>query len=299
MAQPAQEKPPRAIFREHPTAEALAFDRRMFGIRRDGSAARPVAFGIFFDCHPPICFLDYEGKLCKGALLDGGIAVLRVLGPLEHHESWAWNSYAALQREMEIALAYPGVNALVLKFDTPGGVCSGMLACHREIKRLRAKFGKPVVGWVDELAASAGYGLVSACDEIWIPPEGEVGSIGVILCTVDETDRLKKEGISVKYVVTGKRKSDLHPGTQVTDEVLAVAQAKVDELGGMFFETVAQARGTTSAAVQSLEAAVFRGKHAVSAGLADGVADWQEFLGTLRRSVGANVVSTSAAPIAA
>ena len=272
----------------------------MFALGPDGTPSRPGAFGLFFDCPAPVQFLDGNGQPMPGALLDGGIAVLRISGPLEHQESWCWSSYHAIQREAEAALRYPQTRSLVLKFDTPGGVCAGMLQCHRELRRLRAKHGKPLVGFVDELAASAGYGLASACDEIWMPPEGEVGSIGVILCTIDESKRLAKEGIAVRYVVTGARKADLHPGAPLTDEVLRVAQAKVDDLGSLFFAAVAQARGTTPAAVASLEAAVFRGKNAVSAGLADGIADWPEFLGTLRGTLGATVsVPTGAAPAAA
>lgn len=292
--------PRRLPFREHPTAEALAFDRRMFALGPDGRATRPGAFGLFFDCPTPLRFLGPDGVPLPGSMLDDGIAVLRITGPLEHQDAWWWTSYHAIQREVESALSYAQTRALVLKFDTPGGVCSGMLQCHRELRRLRARHGKPLVAWIDELAASAGYGLASACDEIWMPPEGEVGSIGVILCVVDESKRLEKEGIGVRYIVTGARKADLHPGAPITSEVLRVAQTKVDDLGALFFDAVARARGTTASAVQSLEAAVFRGKNAVSAGLADGVADWPEFLGTLRGTLGATVsVPTGAAPVAA
>lgn len=299
MAQPA-DAPRRLPFRESPTAEALALDRWSFGSvigagPRETRVIRPGAFGFVFDVPRAGLFLDYEGKPHKDALLDGGIAVLPVCGPLEHHGGWWWTSYDAIQREAEVALTWPGVRALVLKIDSPGGVCAGMLACHRAIRRLRAQHGKPIMAWVDELAASAAYGLASACDEIWMPPEGEVGSIGVILCVIDEAERLKREGIAVRYVVTGKRKADMHPGAAVTDDVLRVAQAKVDQLGALFFATVAQARGTTPTAIAGLEAAMFRGKFAVAAGLADGVSDWPEFLGTLRGAVGDTVVPTRAA----
>lgn len=254
---------------------------------------RPGAFGLFFDCPPTLGFLDPQtGQPREGALLDGGIAVLTITGPLEHQESWWWASYHAIRRELETALSWPGVEAVTMKLDTPGGVCAGMLACHRAIRELRAKYGKPVVAFVDELAASAGYGLASACDEIWLPPEGVVGSIGVILCTIDESKRLEKEGIAVRYVVTGNRKADMQPGARITDEVLAVAQEKVDELGALFFEAVGKSRGMKAEEVEVLEAAVFMGESAVAAGLADGVADWPAFLGTLRRSLGASVGTT-------
>jgi ClpP class serine protease len=295
-------RPTRAAWRESPTGEALAFDRWRFSGALGGTPGelrhvRPGAFGLFFDCPAPLGFLDPQtGQPREGAIEEGGIAVLSVVGPLEHQDAWWWASYHAIRREVEAALAWPSTTAVALKLDTPGGVCAGMLACHRALRALRAKYRKPLVAFVDELAASAGYGIASACDDIWLPPEGVVGSIGVILCTVDESKRLEKEGIAVRYVVTGARKGDMQPGAPITDDVLAVAQEKVDELGALFFEAVGTAREMSPAAVEGLEAAVFMGEAAVDAGLADGVADWPEFLGTLRRSLGATVAQTTVTP---
>jgi signal peptide peptidase SppA len=252
---------------------------------------RPGAFGLFFDLPSPISFLGPDGKPREGCLLDGGIGVLSIEGPLEHHGGgWCcWANYDDIRAQVEIALRHPEVRALVLKVDSPGGVAAGMGQLHRAIRRLRAEIGKPVIAWVDEMACSAAYSLASACDEIWTPPEAVVGSIGVILCTIDESAALEKAGVAVRYVVTGRRKADLHPGAPVTDEVLKVAQAKVDELGARFFASVAQSRGMTPASVEALQAAVFMGPAAVAVGLADACADWPEFLGTLRGALGATV----------
>lgn len=298
------DRPKRAPWRESPTGEALAFDRWRFSGALGGEPGetrlvRPGAFGLTFDVPQTGGFLDPESGLPReGALLDGGIAAVRVEGPLEHHGgpwSW-WANYDQILKDAECALMWPGVRALVLRLDTPGGVCSGMLSAHRALRALRRKHGKPIVAYVDEMAASAGYGLASGCDEIWGPAEMVVGSIGVILCVVDESARMKKEGIEVRYVVTGSRKADLHPGAPLTDEVIGVAQAKVDELGGAFFAAVARARGMKPAAIEGLEAAVFMGDAAVQAGLADGVSDWPEFLGTLRGTLGATVAASTATP---
>lgn len=289
------DRPTRAAWRETPTAEALAFDRWRFsgalgGVPGEARVVRPGAFGLFFDCPAPLAFLDPATGQPRGdAMEEGGIAVLRVTGPLEHQDSWWWASYHAIRREVDTALGWPSVRAVVLKIDSPGGVCAGMLACHRALRELRARHRKPLVAFVDELAASAAYGLASACDEIWLPPEGSVGSIGVILCTIDESAALEKAGVKVRYVVTGARKADMQPGAPLTDEVLSVAQSKVDELGDRFFETVAPARGLNASDIKALEAAMFMGDAAVEVKLADGVSDWGAFLGTLRGTLGATV----------
>ena len=274
----------RRAWRETPTGEALAFDRwtlaRILGAQPgDSRIVQPGAF--FFDLPEPVAFRPESVD-------DAGIATLLVEGPLEHRACW-WANYDAIEAFVEQALAAPEVRAVALKIDSPGGVAAGMGQCHRRIRALQEEHSKPVVAYVDEMACSAAYNLASACSEIWLSREAVVGSIGVILCTIDETARLEREGIAVRYVVTGRRKSDMHPGTAITDEVLRVAQRQVDKLGAHFFRAVARARGTTPEAVASLEAGVFSGKDAVAVGLADGVADWAKFVGTLRAGLGASV----------
>jgi ClpP class serine protease len=155
------------------------------------------------------------------------------------------------------------------------------------------EYGKPIVAYVDEMACSAAYCLASACDEMWGPEAMHVGSVGVILCTIDETESLEKAGIKVRYVVSGKRKADLHPGNPVDAAVLAAAQEKVDILAEQFFSLVAKARGrtgplSTPEAVKALQASVYVGADAVRVGLADGVASWGRFLSLLRGSLSAS-----------
>ena len=287
----------RRAWREAPTAEALAFDRWRLGAALGGEpgelrAVRPGAF-LFFDVPSPMRFLGVDGQPLPGSITDDGIAILTVSGPLEHHASW-WASYDDIAREVEIALKWEATRALVLKIDSPGGVVAGMGQAHRAIRRLQKETGKRAIAWVDETACSAAYNVASACSEIWMPPEAQVGSIGVILCTIDETKRLEKEGVAVRYLVSGARKADMHPGAPLTDDVLKAAQAKVDELAAGFFSAVGRARKMKPRDVAGLEAAVFMGERAVDVGLADGVSDWPGFLGALRDTIGASVGTSGA-----
>jgi len=274
----------RAAFRESPaTFEAIAMDRRFAG----SSGPGPGAFG-WFDipsalCHDPDEVVDGVGVLC-------------ISGPLEHHDSGWWQSYEGLISAIDCALQDPNVQALVLKLDSPGGVAAGMGEAHKAIRRARKTYGKPIYAYADEMACSAAYHLASACDEVWLPEAGQVGSVGVILCTIDESEALKRAGVAVRYVVTGERKADLHPGQPVDDAVLEVAQQKVDFLGGLFFRAVARARGMSPEAVQGLQAGVFHGFDAVQAGLADGVAGWPKFLAIVRAAIGATISSNRATP---
>lgn len=277
-------RPRSAVFRQSPImGEALALDPGGGGLLASvlaGDQPNPKAFGFWANVPQPMEF-DPEA-------ISDGIAVFCVDGPIEHHDYGWWCSYEAIYREIECALKCAEVRAVVLKIDSPGGVAAGMGENHRAIRRLQKQYGKDVYAFADEMACSAAYNLASSCREIWTTPEGHVGSVGVILCTVDETKRLEKEGTAVRYLVTGARKADLHPGTAVTDDVVKAAQAKVDKLGRHFFRSVSHARAhaglDTPEKVSALQANVFVGKDAQKVGLVDGIESWEGFLKLVKRA---------------
>lgn len=272
-------RPVRARFKGDAACTALAMDPGGSGIiagLRSGKQPQPGAFG-WFDTSE-LAFFDAES-------VEDGVAILSFSGPLEHHAHWYWQSYEALSCEVERALLDAQVKKVILKGDSPGGVAAGMGEAHKHLRSMIKKYGKDVYFYADQMACSAAYNLASACTEVWTSEEGVLGSIGVILCTIDETKRLEKEGTAVRYVVSGKRKADLHPGQPVSDDVIDVAQGKVDALAKMFFKAVGRARGMGWRDVRDLEAAVFMGEDAKRAGLCDGIASWPKFLRLVKRSV--------------
>lgn len=295
---PRQPRPLRAIFREHPNnAEALALDVRLFG-----NFQRPGAFGLAFNV--PSATVKFRadpgenpwtGEPIPSSIIGDGIAVLNLRGPIEHHSHWYWDSFEDLTIAIECALKHNDVRKVVLCIDSPGGVAAGMNETHAEIRRLQRVYSKDVIAYLNQMACSAAYHVASSCSEVWMPGEGVAGSVGVILCTVDETEALDKAGVKVRYVVTGKRKADLHPGQPVTDDVLRVAQEKVDLLGGMFFSAVGAARGMSADRVEGYQAAVFVGQQAIDAKLADGLASWSKFLSLVRSTTSAGPATTKRA----
>lgn len=268
--------------------EALAIDPGGGGLIASvlrGAQPTPKAFGFYYDVPRSLQF-DPEA-------IDAGVATMCIRGPLEHHACSWMHSYECIAHEAERALAHAEVRALAFKIDSPGGVAAGMGETHKFLREMQAQYGKPIFAFANEMACSAAYALASACREVWTTEAGHVGSVGVILCTVDESASLDKMGVKVRYLVTGARKADMHPGTEITEEVLDVAQRKVDKLGAQFFQAVAKARAKAPGgkklaspdAVRALQAGVFVGSDAVAAGLADGIASWPKFLGYVKQAV--------------
>jgi ClpP class serine protease len=287
----ADARPERRAFRAAAVhGEALALDPGAGGLIASvlrGAQPSPQAFGFYYD---PPSRLRFDPES-----VEDGVAVLCVSGPLEHHDTGWCHSYETIVRETRVAMTSGDVRAGALRIDSPGGVAAGMGETHRAIRAIMRETGKPIYAFANEMAASAAYSLASACREVWTTPAGHIGSVGVILCTVDESAALDKMGVKIRYLVTGARKADMHPGAPLTEEAIDVAQAKVDKLGGQFFRSVAHARGkapggaklATPDAVKALQAGVFVGDDAVRVGLADGIASWAKFLGYVKAAAGA------------
>lgn len=247
---------------------------------------------------------------------DDGIAIVSIKGPLEHHASWCWDSYESIVSRVEDALTGQDLakeheyfhcnswsgewdegfepmvavppRAVVLCIDSPGGEAAGSMWCHRRLRTLRKKYDVPLYAYANECAASAAYAIACAADEIWLPDTGVVGSIGVIATLFDRTAMNRKMGLNIELVTSGEEKSDGHADRPITDDIRSRMLDRVMHLARIFWAGVAKARGTTPAAVQALQAGVFYGDDAITAGIADGVAGWDRFLRTISRSLDAS-----------
>ena len=248
-------RPTRRFFRQQLTTRGIL-------------AIEPRALDVELDVPEPQDSEDVE---------HAGIKVINIRGPLEHHSCWFWDSYDEIRERVQEAFDdHP--RAVVLRIDSPGGDASGVGELHKSLRKMRSKSNIPLIAFVDECAASAAYAIASACDEIWLPAAGSVGSIGVIGTIVDRTAKNQHDGIRVELITTGSHKADGHPDNPITDSAITEMQRRVDELGMLFFRTVAESRHLSIDAVKAFQARVLTAKRAVKAGLADGIASWEKFL---------------------
>lgn len=264
----------------------------------------------------------YTGTLPTYRTADG-IAVVTINGPLEHHATKFWDSYEAVLERVESAMSgsfetdqavldaialYGTVpddyeipnptpaRAVVLCIDSPGGEAAGSMGCHRRLRALRKRYNCPLYAYANETAASAAYAIASACDEIWLPDTGTVGSIGVIATMFDRTKQNAKSGLLIELITSGEQKADGHADRVLTDDIRGRMQQRVYDLASVFWDAVAKARNTTPKAIAGLQAGVFVGQRAVDVGIADGVCNWNKFLKIVRSALNApELAATTAA----
>lgn len=162
--------------------------------------------------------------------------------------------------------------AVALVVNSPGGspVQSSLIAAR--IRRLAAEKGVYVHAFVEDVAASGGYWLACAGDQIWVDDSSLVGSIGVIFASFGFPELMARQGIERRVVTAGKSKSFADPFLpQKPEDVerLKTIQAPIHEA---FIAHVKARRGDRLAEADLFNADIWVGQKAVDLGIADGVA---------------------------
>ena len=219
-----------------------------------------------------------------------GTAIIRVEGTLVHKGGWVDSnsgetSYQGLQAQIAQVRRDASIKGVAFEFDTCGGEVSGAFETADMLFQLSQE--KPTIAILSDCAYSAGYLLASACRQIVAPPQGGVGSIGVITMHTDMSGALAATGLNVTILKAGLHKADANPFEPLPADVATSIMEELDELRVAFATAVGTYRGTRFSFDQAMatEAATYDGLEAVEMGLADATAfpsdAFQAFLSAL------------------
>lgn len=208
--------------------------------------------------------------------IDCGIAILPVTGPLVSRGDWltalfGTTSYGDLADVLDGTFNDPSVRAVLMEIDTPGGEVGGLFDLVAGLQSLKAATGKPLWAVASENALSAGYAIASTADRLYVTRTGEAGSIGVVAAHLDESAADAMDGLKWTLIHAGTGKTDGNPHEPLSATAAAAIQADVDALYADFVDLVAANRKLAPGSVRTMGAAIFRGRRAVDAGLADRV----------------------------
>ena len=140
------------------------------------------------------------------------VAVVRLAGvsggPARSARASTWRPSVPLLLR---AFRQPGVKAVALEINSPGGSATQSALIHNRIRALAAERDVPVMAFVEDVAASGGYWLAAAADEIFVDDNSIVGSIGVIYSGFGFQEALAKLGVERRLYTAGEKKSLLDP----------------------------------------------------------------------------------------
>jgi signal peptide peptidase SppA len=184
-------------------------------------------------------------------------------------------SLASLAGPIERAFKLRGVRAVALSINSPGGTPVQAALIARRIRKLADEKGMPVFAFAEDVAASGGYWLATAADEIFAEETSIIGSIGVISGGFGFPTLLEKIGVERRVYTAGKNKGMLDPFQPEKAEDVERLKVIQGDIHDAFKAHVRSRRdGRLKASEDDLFTGEFwTGKRALELGLIDGIGD--------------------------
>jgi serine protease SohB len=196
---------------------------------------------------------------------------------------------------LERAFAIKRAKAVALVINSPGGSAVQSHLIYQRVRALAAENKKTVIAFVEDAAASGGYMIACAADEIVADPSSIVGSIGVISASFGFDKAIKKLGVERRVHTAGEHKMSLDPFQPEKAEDVKRLEGLQKDIHAMFIALVKKSRGKK---LKGPEKTLFSGEfwvgeQALRHGLVDRLGDVRS---VLRERYGKKVVTPLIAP---
>lgn len=183
-------------------------------------------------------------------------------------------SLASAAIPLEKAFSVKKAPAVALIVNSPGGSPVQSRLIFKRIRDLAKEKEKDVLVFVEDVAASGGYMIAVAGDEIFVDPSSIVGSIGVVAAGFGFTEMIKKIGVDRRVYTAGEKKVILDPFQPEVPEDIDYLKTLQQEIHETFIDLVKSSRGDVLADDPDLFTGKFwTGRRAVELGLVDAVGD--------------------------
>jgi len=201
------------------------------------------------------------------ALSGNKVAVLPLNGFLE--------DAAPFLEELERYREMDDVKAIVVRIESPGGTIVPAQEIYEEIRKMKGE--KPVLASLGNVAASGGYYVACAAEEIVANPGTLTGSIGVITAFPNYRELMNKIGVRTDIMKAGRYKDLGNPMREMTPEEAALEQSMLDNTHQQFIRDVALGRNRSVEEIAPLaDGRTFTGEQAMEAGLVDRLGNLQD-----------------------
>lgn len=262
----------------------------MAGVLRRWSAGQPATPEVMAEVEAAQAARASRAKAV--ANVGGGIAVLPLYGVMSQRASLVselsgggGTSTENFTQALRAALADDSIGGIIIDIDSPGGSVFGTAELAAEI--MGARGTKPIYGFVNSLCASAAYWTGSQCEQLFITPGGQAGSIGVYMQHVDESAALDAEGYKVSFISAGKYKVEGNSLGPLDEEALGFLQSQVNSYYQSFTSAVAKGRGAPIAQVRDGmgQGRCLLAPDALAAGMVDGIYTMGDVIAKMQRAI--------------
>lgn len=209
------------------------------------------------------------------------VPVVRLFGPIGIRAPFTQTlSLAGVAKQLDKAFAIKHAPAVALLINSPGGAPAQSHLIFKRIRELAKAKDKHVFAFVEDAAASGGYMIACAADEIFADPCSVVGSIGVVSAGFGFNEAIARLGIERRVHTAGERKATLDPFSPERPEDVERLDVLLKELHTVFSGLVKDRRGSALASDDDtlFSGEFWLGTQAVELGLVDGLGDVRSVL---------------------
>jgi protease-4 len=249
-------------------------------------AALPVAIvSLFFvsGCFTPIIDFGFLGRVSALSEVtisgdaEAKLVMLEVTGVISFEEDgWIFGGQqpslvSRLHEALSLAAADPDVKGLVLRIRSPGGGAAASETLYHLISDWKRETHKPVIAFIQGVAASGGYYVAMAADRVIAHPSSVTGSIGVIMPGFNVSGLMEKLGVADQSLTSGAFKDSGSALRQMREDERAQLQSVIDDLHRNFVDVVDKGRpGLDRGSVEKLsDGRIFSARQALAVGLVD------------------------------
>jgi len=211
---------------------------------------------------PRVNVLRLDGVIGSGGRFNKGLSIERVAGLIER--------------------AFEGgrLKAVAIVVNSPGGSPAQSALIHDRIRALSAEKEVPVIAFVEDVAASGGYWIACAGEEIHVQPASIVGSIGVVSPGFGFVGAIAKLGIERRLHASGENKAILDPFLPEEPDDVARLEALQKDIHDLFIAHVKERRGQRLNDIDGdlFTGAFWTGEAARQRGLVDGIGEVRQVM---------------------
>jgi protease-4 len=232
---------------------------------------------------PSAFFIAADGAItfsAKGAHAfssapSGSIMVIPVSGAIMKQDNCGTMGTASIVSLLNQAKANPNISGAIIKTDSPGGTVAGTEEFSRAVTEFAAV--KPIVSYIEDLAASAAYWGISGSTEIYAGNQtSRIGSIGTMLSFADMQPMLEKQGVVFHEVYAPDSSQKNEDFIQARKGNYDLVKQTLGAINDVFKQAVIDNRGTKLNKKDTLTGKVFMMQDAISNGLIDGQKSFDE-----------------------
>jgi signal peptide peptidase SppA len=216
------------------------------------------------------------------------VAVIRLSGTIMASRTFRGLSIETLAESIERAFTLKRVKAVALLVNSPGGSAVQSALIAKRIRDLAEEKKVPVFAFAEDVAASGGYWLMTAADELYANEASILGSIGVVSAGFGFPELLRSIGVERRVHTAGEHKTMLDPFRPERHQDVERLQALQGEIHEQFKAQVRRRRGAKLAGGEEtlFDGTVWTGPGALDRGLIDGIGDLR---GVMRQRYGEEV----------